>query len=73
MAIDIAHSKIAHSKALAKIWSRHSSSDQAEPDASGGYVGFGLPAHWEERVVTAVAMSLALVIVAAVAVLMGMV
>ena len=46
---------------------------RAEPDASVDDYDFGLQANWEERVVTAVATSVALMIVAAVALLMGMV
>ncbi len=41
-------------------------------DAGDGYLGFGLRATWGETIVTAVAVSLAVMIVATVAILMGM-
>ena len=49
------------------------SKSQAQPDPSTDDYEFGLQANWEERVVTTVATSLALMVVAAVAILMGMV
>lgn len=61
MAINVAHNNIARSD------------PPTEPEAVGGYRDFGLKAHWEERVIAVVAASVALMIVAAVAVLMGMV
>ncbi|MCF8478281.1 MAG: hypothetical protein K9G60_14730 [Pseudolabrys sp.] len=61
MAINVAHNNIARSD------------PPAEPEGAAGYRDFGLKAHWEERVIAAVAVSVALMIVAAVAVLMGMV
>jgi hypothetical protein len=42
------------------------------PDASAGYDEIGLHANWGERVVTMVATSIAVLIVATIAVLMGM-
>jgi hypothetical protein len=44
----------------------------ASSDTGDGYNGFGLRATWGETIVTAVATSLAVMIVATVAVLMGM-
>jgi len=49
--------------------SEHSSGS----DAPGFLKDFGVNADWEERVVTAVAVTLAVLVVAAVAILMGMV
>jgi len=43
----------------------------ASPAEPAGYQHIGLRANWSERVVTAVAVSIAVLIVAAVAVLMG--
>ena len=39
----------------------------------GSFADFGIKAEWEERVVTSVAVTVAIMIVAAVAILMGMV
>lgn len=48
-------------------------SDQpAASDTGDGYSGFGLRATWGQTIVTAVAASLATMIVATVAILMGM-
>ena len=49
-----------------------SSNRPAAPDETGAYEDFGLRASWGERVVTAVAVALALLFVTTVAVLMGM-
>jgi len=47
-------------------------SHSATPDEPAGYRVIGLPANWSERIVTGVAVSMAVLIVALVAVLMGM-
>jgi hypothetical protein len=44
----------------------------SEADAADFYADFGLSEHWGERVITAVAAALAITIVGAVALLMGM-
>ena len=44
----------------------------ATPDEAGVYEDFGLRASWGERIVTGVAVTLALLFVTTVAVLMGM-
>ncbi|WP_156380737.1 hypothetical protein [Pseudolabrys sp. Root1462] len=44
----------------------------SEADAADFYADFGLSGHWGERVITAVAAALAITIVGAVALLMGM-
>jgi hypothetical protein len=44
----------------------------ATPDDAGAYEDFGLRARWGERVVTGVAVTLALLFVTTVAVLMGL-
>jgi hypothetical protein len=49
-----------------------SSNHPAAPDETGAHEDFGLRASWGERVVTAVAVALALMFVTTVAVLMGM-
>jgi hypothetical protein len=44
----------------------------SETDSADFYDDFGLSAHWGERIITAVAATLGITIVAAVALLMGM-
>jgi len=46
--------------------------NSTSPAETAGYRGIGLPAEWSERLITVVAISIAVVIVAVVAVLMGM-
>jgi hypothetical protein len=46
--------------------------DSATPAESAGYRIAGMPAGWSERIVTSIAVSMAVLIVALVAVLMGM-